>query len=259
MKDKMMADRQLGSILQMFVEQQEADVAANLERARRLQGIKALQPMVDVIASVARQTNFLSINAAVEAARAGEAGRGFAVVASEIRQLSTRTAAVAVEIGSKIQAATEGIDDELKSAEQAADRSTTSGNMRRVLADIEAMQERFRESVEALELDSLIAAVRSGHQEIAERLADALGGLQGQDVLRQRVNNVQRGLLELDSHMGALALALRERKAPDAPPLAQRMQQHAEAYVMSAERATHESVTGQSAGAESDTRRIEMF
>lgn len=53
--------------------------------------VKEIEEAASLIASIADQTNLLSLNASIEAARAGEAGKGFAVVASEIQQLADQS------------------------------------------------------------------------------------------------------------------------------------------------------------------------
>lgn len=98
----------------------EIEKAATSIKALEGQSLEIGQ-VVDVIQSIAEQTNLLALNAAIEAARAGEHGRGFAVVADEVRTLASRTQKSTQEIRDMIERVQEGATHAVRSVEAGRD------------------------------------------------------------------------------------------------------------------------------------------
>lgn len=82
----------------LVAEQADQDISSLANLAERIGAI------VDIINSIAEQTNMLALNATIESARAGEAGRSFAVVANEVKALAGQTAKATDEISEQVQA-----------------------------------------------------------------------------------------------------------------------------------------------------------
>ena len=83
---------------------------------------QGITKIVDVITSIATETNLLALNAAIEAARAGDAGKGFAVVAEQVRKLAEDSK----DAGDQINQLILDIQDEVENAALSSEATLNS-------------------------------------------------------------------------------------------------------------------------------------
>ncbi|WP_342563426.1 methyl-accepting chemotaxis protein [Paenibacillus sp. FSL R7-0345] len=135
---------------------------------------KEIESIVGTIASIAEETNLLSLNAAIEAARAGEEGRGFAVVAASVRKLAERSARSAAQIGELVSLIVNQMDKAGETMQRSTDEMVEGKAMimaagksfseiETSVSDMSSQSRQISETVRDLALisEDLVAAIQS--------------------------------------------------------------------------------------------------
>lgn len=215
------------------------------------QEIKALGGLVEAVQAISMQSHLLAINAAIEASRAGSAGAAFRVVADEVRNLASNSNAVASRIADGLSRAHNAVEQGMASGIKASSQqlgavSNAAESIRKLQGNLEDMSQYYK---------TRFADVTKHNEDLAADIAEVLGQIQYQDVVRQCIERIRHAMANRNAFFQN-AVAAAEREGADLAQLPELLEQVLGEYLTEEMKHKHSAREAPEAGSE---LKIELF
>jgi methyl-accepting chemotaxis protein len=178
----------IGHLIQEIPSKIQSDISSIQSASGVIDGLGHL---VDSIKEISFQTDILAVNAAIQAAHAGEAGLGFKIVADEVRKLAVNSSKAAEMIEQGLDKARETIHEGLKFKflDEIMQQMNEAAKIMELVKNLEESNEDMRLYYKTL-FSVVNTVMAKSQKDIETKIADVLGSIQYQDILRQRIERM---------------------------------------------------------------------
>ena len=175
---------EIGAFIARLPERMKRDLDSVQGVARE---IKELDGLVEAVQSIAMQSHMLAINASIEASRAGASGLAFRVLAQEMRHLATNSGEVATRIKEGLSRARLAVEGGM--AASIAESSHQLADVSHAVMTIQMIQDNFEDMSQYYK--TRFSVVTRHNEDLAKNIAEVLGQIQYQDVVRQCIERIR--------------------------------------------------------------------
>ena len=171
-----------------FIQELPAKMTRDLHSVQSVvQEITALSSLVGSVHAISMQSHLLAINAAIEGSRAGPAGAAFRIVAAEMRLLASNSSAVASQINAGLVRARAVVEGGMTT--RIAESTKALSDVSQAVVSIQKLRENFEDMSQYFK--TRFAVVTQHNQSLSKDIAEVLGHIQYQDVVRQCIERMR--------------------------------------------------------------------